>query len=133
MFGSLGGMEVLVIFVLALLLFGPRKLPEIGRMLGKTVGEFRRATQEFRSSLEREVELERVKDAGRELRDAGRVVQDAVRLPDMTPTIAPPAIAHDAPAAPSEPEPRGTGGEPSAAAARVGEAEPKDAVHHENT
>ena len=60
MFG-LGGTEVLVIFVLALLLFGPRKLPEIGRTLGKTLGELRRATMDFRLSLEREVELDKLK------------------------------------------------------------------------
>ncbi len=63
MFGSVGGPEILLIFILALLLFGPRKLPEIGRTLGKTVAEFRKATNEFRATLEREVELENLKEA----------------------------------------------------------------------
>lgn len=66
MFG-LGGSEVVVIFVLALLVFGPRKLPEIGRTIGKTLAEFRRATQDFKSSLEREVDLEEVRSTQREI------------------------------------------------------------------
>lgn len=64
-FGSLGGSEIIVLFVLALLLFGPRRLPEIGKTLGKAVAEFRKATLEFRTSLEREVEIEKVKEAAR--------------------------------------------------------------------
>lgn len=67
MFGSLGGSEVIVLFVLALLLFGPRRLPEIGRTIGRAVGEFRKATQDFRMNLEREVEIEKVKDAARSI------------------------------------------------------------------
>ena len=70
MFGSIGGTEVLLLFGLALLLFGPRKLPEIGRTLGKTVAEFRRATLDFKTSLEREVELDKLKETAGTLRDA---------------------------------------------------------------
>ena len=66
MFG-LGGSEVIVIFVLALLVFGPRKLPEIGRTIGRTLAEFRKATQDFKVSLEREVDLEEVKNTRREI------------------------------------------------------------------
>ena len=62
MFGSIGGPEILLLFVLGLLLFGPRKLPEIGRTIGKTLAEFRRATSDFSASLEREVALEKLKD-----------------------------------------------------------------------
>ena len=54
MFGSIGGSEFLLILVLALLLFGPRKLPQIGRTLGKALSELRGATHEFRSTLERD-------------------------------------------------------------------------------
>ncbi|HUP65259.1 MAG TPA: Sec-independent protein translocase protein TatB [Thermoanaerobaculia bacterium] len=59
--GSIGFMELLLIFVVALLVFGPRKLPEIGRTLGRAIGEFRKATHDFRSSLEEEVRIEEVK------------------------------------------------------------------------
>lgn len=57
-FGSLGVPEILFILVLALLIFGPRRLPEIGKTLGKAMGEFRRATSDLKSSIEREVNLE---------------------------------------------------------------------------
>jgi len=55
MFGSLGAPELVAIFVLALLLFGPKKLPELGRALGKSFAEFRRATSELKSTLEKEL------------------------------------------------------------------------------
>lgn len=55
MFGSIGGPELLVIFLVALLIFGPRKLPELGKTLGKSLGEFRRAANDLRVSLETEV------------------------------------------------------------------------------
>ena len=55
MFGSLGGPEVLVIFIVALIVFGPKRLPEIGRKVGGVVREIKRATGEFRSNVEREI------------------------------------------------------------------------------
>lgn len=58
MFGSIGGPELIVIFVLALLIFGPRKLPELGRMVGKGLSEFRRAASDLKDSLEVEVARE---------------------------------------------------------------------------
>src|SRR5262245_60442534 len=58
MFGSIGGPELILIFLVALLIFGPRKLPELGRMLGKGLGEFRRAANDLKVSLEPEVERE---------------------------------------------------------------------------
>ena len=58
MFGSIGGPELIVIFVLALLIFGPRKLPELGRMVGKGLSEFRRAASDLKESLEVEVARE---------------------------------------------------------------------------
>lgn len=50
--GPLGAQEMICIFVLALLLFGPKKLPELGRMLGKAVAEFRRAKSELKATFE---------------------------------------------------------------------------------
>jgi sec-independent protein translocase protein TatA len=58
MFGSIGGPELLLIFVVALLIFGPRKLPELGKTLGKGLAEFRRAANDLRDSLETEVARE---------------------------------------------------------------------------
>lgn len=53
--GSIGVPEMIFIFVLALLIFGPRKLPELGRNLGKALAEFRRASNELRSTVEDEM------------------------------------------------------------------------------
>ena len=53
---NLGPSELIVIFVVALLVFGPKKLPELGRSLGKGLAEFRRASAELRGSLEREMQ-----------------------------------------------------------------------------
>ena len=55
MFGSIGGPELIVIFVVALLIFGPRKLPQLGRTIGKGLAEFRRAATDLRSTLDTEV------------------------------------------------------------------------------
>jgi TatA/E family protein of Tat protein translocase len=55
MFGSIGGPELLVIFVIALLIFGPKKLSELGRTLGKGVAEFRKAATDLRDTLDSEV------------------------------------------------------------------------------
>lgn len=61
MFGSLGIPELIVIFVVALLVFGPKRLPEIGRTLGKALGEFKKATDDFKNTIEREVHVEEMK------------------------------------------------------------------------
>jgi TatA/E family protein of Tat protein translocase len=58
--GPLGAQEIIAIFLLALLLFGPKKLPELGRMLGKALSEFRRAKSELKTTFESHLrELER--------------------------------------------------------------------------
>ncbi len=58
MFGSIGMPELVIIFVVALVIFGPRKLPELGRSLGKSLSEFKRASNDLRSTLEEEINIE---------------------------------------------------------------------------
>lgn len=58
MLGSIGMGELLIIFVIALIVFGPRKLPELGRTLGKSLGEFKRASNDLRNTLEEEIHVE---------------------------------------------------------------------------
>ena len=57
-FESIGTSELLLIGVIALIFLGPRKLPQMVRTIGKSMAEFRRATNEFKSTWEREVDLE---------------------------------------------------------------------------
>lgn len=58
MFGSIGMPELVIILVIALIIFGPRKLPELGRSLGKSIGEFRKASNELKNTLEEEIRVE---------------------------------------------------------------------------
>ena len=56
MFGPLGFPELLFILVLALLIFGPKRLPEVGRTIGKGMAQFRRATSDLKRTIETEIE-----------------------------------------------------------------------------
>ena len=58
MFGPIGMPELIIILTLALIIFGPRKLPELGRSLGKSLGEFKRASNELRNTLDEEIRIE---------------------------------------------------------------------------
>ncbi len=55
---SLGNSELLLILAAALIFFGPRRLPQLGRQLGKSLAEFRRASEDFKRTWEREVNLD---------------------------------------------------------------------------
>ena len=55
---SLGSTELFFILIMALVFFGPRKLPQLSRTLGKNLAEFRRASEDFKQTWEREVALE---------------------------------------------------------------------------
>ena len=69
--GTLGTQEMVIIFLLALLIFGPKKLPELGKTVAKAMGEFRRASSELKSTWDREMqqiekETEPIKKAAEE-------------------------------------------------------------------
>ena len=57
--GSLGMPEILMILVIALIIFGPRKLPELGKSLGKGLAQFRKASEDFKRQWEDEVDIEK--------------------------------------------------------------------------
>lgn len=79
MFGPLGMPEIILIFVVALLLFGPRKMPQIGRSLGRALGEFRRASNDFKRTIEDEVAAEEIREVERDLKDIRAVGRDVLR------------------------------------------------------
>jgi len=82
MFSSIGGPEIILIFIVALLVFGPRRLPEIGRKIGQAIGEIRKATGELRSNVEREIgidPLEGLQQAGRVRREIISSLSDPIR------------------------------------------------------
>jgi sec-independent protein translocase protein TatA len=54
--GPLGIQEIVLIFVIALIVFGPKKLPELGRSVGKAIGELRRASNDIKRSIEKEID-----------------------------------------------------------------------------
>jgi TatA/E family protein of Tat protein translocase len=66
MFGSVGVPELIIIFTIALIIFGPRKLPELGKSLGKSLAEFKRASNELKNTLDEEIRLEERKSQERQ-------------------------------------------------------------------
>jgi len=72
--GNLGFMELAVIFIIALLVFGPKKMPELGRSLGKGLREFRRATNDLKASWE-----EQMREAEYSVQDVKQTAQETRR------------------------------------------------------
>lgn len=62
MFGSIGMPELIIILVIALIIFGPRKLPELGKSLGRSLNEFKKASQDLQNTLEQEIKIEEEKE-----------------------------------------------------------------------
>lgn len=87
---SLGFPELLLIFAVALIVFGPRKLPEIGRSIGKALGEFRRATEDLKSTIEREVKVEELRQIGPSVMAPLDSISRAEPLSPLPPTEQPP-------------------------------------------
>ena len=61
--GSIGTQEIIIIFIIALIVFGPRKLPELGKTIGKGLAEFKKASNELRQTWEDEVKIDKEKAA----------------------------------------------------------------------
>ncbi|MCD6452461.1 MAG: twin-arginine translocase subunit TatB [Acidobacteria bacterium] len=69
MFGSIGMPELILIFVIALIIFGPRKLPKIGKAMGRSLAEFKRASNDLKRSIEEEIEAEELKERLKKKKD----------------------------------------------------------------
>lgn len=102
MFGSLGVPEILFILALALLVFGPKRLPEMGRTLGRALGEFRKASNDLKRSFDAELNL---RDEPPRPQSALAAAAAAVPAPAVTPAAgAVPAPAVESAPAASEPD-----------------------------
>ena len=101
--GPIGMPEMVIIAVIALIIFGPRKLPELGKSLGKSIAEFKRASNELKNTLEEEIRTEEL--------------QEARKSAQIPPTVAAP------PATPP----------PAAATAPEGETTPRETTPREST
>lgn len=102
---DIGLQEMLVIGVLALLVFGPSKLPELGRMVGRAMREFRRASDEFRSTVETNLHINDP-DPLPEIQPAPEPITSTPALPSETEAVTPesdPAVAVATAPAPAEP------------------------------
>ncbi len=68
MFGNIGFPELLIILAVALLVFGPKKLPEVGRSIGKALREFRRTSDEIKEKIEEEIQVDEFRDIKEEFK-----------------------------------------------------------------
>jgi len=82
MFGSLGMPELILILVIALIVFGPKKLPEVGRSLGKAMREFKRTTEEIKGKFEEQINAEEFKDIKNDFADIKKEVSGTLELPN---------------------------------------------------
>lgn len=78
---SLGSTELLFILAMALVFFGPRKLPQLSRSLGKSLAEFRRASEDFKQTWTREVNLEELSATAPVNPPAGEIQQNSTLAP----------------------------------------------------
>lgn len=72
MFGNIGFPELLIILIIALLIFGPKKLPEVGKSVGRAIREFRRTSDEIKDKIEEEIRADEFRSIKDELsKDVG--------------------------------------------------------------
>jgi TatA/E family protein of Tat protein translocase len=77
MFGSIGMPELIIILVIALIIFGPRKLPELGKSLGRSLNEFKKASTDLQNTLEQEIKIEEQKETAAKV----KAEQDSATAP----------------------------------------------------
>ena len=79
MFGSIGPTELILIFIIALLVFGPKKLPEVGKSVGKAIREFKKASEEIKGRIEEEIQASEIRDVQKDLRDGVNSLRDGIQ------------------------------------------------------
>ncbi len=77
MFGSIGMPELIIILVIALIIFGPRKLPELGKSLGRSLNEFKKASTDLQNTLEQEIKIEEQKEQVKKNKDEEKSASSA--------------------------------------------------------
>lgn len=108
MFGPIGMPELILIFLVALLVFGPRKLPELGRSLGKGIAEFKRASDDLKRTIEDEIEqgkhqVSAVQDEVASVRRQAGELRNTVASTVGSAPAAPAEAVNAAPEAPAPP------------------------------
>ena len=104
MFGTLGGPELFLILVIALIVFGPTKLPDIGKSMGKMLAEFRKASNELKRTLEEEVDQEKKSHGNKKRTFNDDFDDDEPAAPGLPPANTEPATIGSSPAQ-AEPAP----------------------------
>ena len=107
MLGSIGMPELILIFVVALLVFGPKKLPEIGKSLGKGLAEFKKASDDLKKTIESEIEQGK-QEAASVKAQVTEVKSSIAELPTIvspSPVVSPPetSVPRADPANPTRP------------------------------
>jgi len=92
---NLGFPEMVFIFLLALIIFGPKKLPEIGRQIGRALNEFRRASNEFKAQIESEINKLDIEETRQQILPPAEPPLGTVANASRTPEV----IAGETPAA----------------------------------
>ena len=108
MFGSIGMPELMIIFVIALIIFGPRKLPELGRSMGKSLSEFKRASNDLKNTLDEEIRIEDKQPPSQSTQlkppAPAAAPEEEIRIEDKQPPSQSTQLKPPAPAAAPEPE-----------------------------
>ena len=79
MFAGIGPAELILIFIIALLVFGPKKLPEIGRQVGKALREFKKTSEEIKGRIEEEIEASEIKDIRKDIQSGAEAFKTEIQ------------------------------------------------------
>jgi Tat protein translocase TatB subunit len=101
MFGNIGMQELIIIFVIALIIFGPRRLPDLGKSLGRSIAEFKRASNDLRNTLEEEIRVDEQRQTKSAAAPAAPANTDDQTSPVQAEPAADPRATDDTPIQPS--------------------------------